>query len=40
MQIKLTTTNMLRISQHIEAMNCFSSPKANDNNCGACYADE
>ncbi len=39
MQIKLLTTNMLRISQHIEAMNCFS-PKGDYNNCGACYADE
>ena len=29
---------MLRIQLHIEEMNCFSSPKANDGNTGACYA--
>ena len=33
----LKQQNMLRIQLHIEAMNCFSSPKANDGNSGACY---
>jgi flagellar motor switch protein FliM len=37
---KLKTTNMLRIQLHIETANCFSSPKGDYNNCGACYADE
>ncbi|CAN5884807.1 hypothetical protein BH11BAC4_BH11BAC4_00390 [soil metagenome] len=30
---------MARTQLHIEALNCFS-PKADYNNCGACYADE
>jgi hypothetical protein len=37
---KLKTTNMLRIQLHIETANCFSSPKGDYNNSGACYADE
>jgi hypothetical protein len=31
---------MLRIQLHIEMANCFSSPKGDYNNSGACYADE
>jgi hypothetical protein len=37
---KLKTTNMLRIQLHIEMANCFSSPKVDYNNSGACYAEE
>jgi hypothetical protein len=36
----LKITNMLRIQLHIEMANCFSSPKGDYNNSGACYADE
>jgi hypothetical protein len=37
---KLKQQIMLRIQLHIETANCFSSPKGDYNNSGACYADE
>ena len=38
-KIFINNKNMLRTQLHIEAVNWFSSPKANDTISGACIAD-